>query len=201
MGLVPGELIRNHACVRWLAEKLMRMRGWQYAGARPECPKFVVVGAPHTSNWDFMLFLAVMSHFRIPARAIGKHSLVRWPFGKLMRRLGIIPIERDSGQGLVEQMVDEFNAADAMALVVAPEGTRKPAEYWRSGFYRIAVASQVPIVLAYIDGEKKLAGIGPSLYPTGDIDADFATIRAFFAPFRGLVPENQGPIRLRSDGD
>ena len=179
----------------------MRMRGWQFAGARPEWPKFVVVGAPHTSNWDFMLFLAVMSHFRIPGRAIGKHSLVRWPFGKLMRRLGIIPIERDSGQGLVEQMVDEFNAADAMALVVAPEGTRKPAEYWRSGFYRIAVASRVPIVMAYIDGDKKVAGIGPSLHPTGDIEADFATIRAFYAPRRGLVPENQGPIRLRSDED
>lgn len=177
----------------------MRMRGWQFAGAKPDHAKFVAIGAPHTSNWDFMLFLAVMSHVRIPGRAIGKHSLVRWPFGKLMRRLGIIPINRDSGQGLVEQLVDEFNATDAMALVVAPEGTRKPAEYWRSGFYRIAVASQVPIVMAYIDGENKVAGIGPTLHPTGDIDADFAFIQKFFAPFRGLRPENQGPIRLRSD--
>ncbi|MCP3996779.1 MAG: glycerol acyltransferase [bacterium] len=178
----------------------MRMRGWQFSGARPEDAKFVAIGAPHTSNWDFVLFLAVVSHFHLRAKAIGKHSLVRWPFGKLMRRLGIIPIERDSGQGLVEQMVDEFSATESMALVIAPEGTRKPTEYWRSGFYRIAVAAQVPIVLTYIDGENKVAGIGPTLHPTGDIDTDMEIVREFFTPICGLRPENQGPIRLRPEG-
>ncbi len=197
---MPDGFIGNHACVRWLAERLMRMRGWQFSGARPEDAKFVAIGAPHTSNWDFVLFLAVVSHFHLRAKAIGKHSLVRWPFGKLMRRLGIIPIERDSGQGLVEQMVDEFSATESMALVIAPEGTRKPTEYWRSGFYRIAVAAQVPIVLTYIDGENKVAGIGPTLHPTGDIDADMEIVREFFTPICGLRPENQGPIRLRPEG-
>nr|MDJ0954981.1 acyltransferase [Acidimicrobiia bacterium] len=111
--------------------------------------------------------------------------------------LGIIPVERDSGQGLVEQMVEEFAAADSMALTIAPEGTRRAAEYWRSGFYHIAVAARVPIVLAYIDAENKVAGIGPTVHPTGDIDADMEIIRRFFAPIRGMRPENQGPVRLR----
>ncbi len=185
--------------MRWLAEKLMRLRGWRFAGERPTVKKFVAIGAPHTSNWDFMLFLSVVSHFRIRARAIGKHSLVRWPFGGLMRRLGIIPVDRDSGQGLVGQMVEEFAAADTMALTIAPEGTRRAAEYWHSGFYRIAVAAEVPIVLAYIDGENKVAGIGPTVNPTGDIEADMDIIRRFFEPIRGLRPENQGPIRLRPE--
>jgi 1-acyl-sn-glycerol-3-phosphate acyltransferase len=143
-----------------------------------------------------MLFLSVMSHFRIPARVIGKSSLVRWPFGKLMRRLGIIPLDRDAGQGMVEQMVAEFEAANEMALVIAPEGTRKRSENWRSGFYRIAMEVGVPIVLTYIDFDAKVAGIGPTLHPTGDIDTDMESIRQFYEPIRGLHPENQGPIQL-----
>ncbi len=177
----------------------MRLRGWRFAGEKPALAKFVAIGAPHTSNWDFMLFLSVVSYFQMPARAIGKSSLVRWPFGSLMRRLGIIPLARDSGQGMVDQMVDEFVAADAMALVIAPEGTRRRAEYWRSGFYRIALEAQVPIVMTYIDFDGKVAGIGPTLYPTGNIEDDMEVIRRFYGPIRGLRPENQGPIRLRPD--
>lgn len=177
----------------------MRLRGWRFAGEKPAMSKFVAIGAPHTSNWDFMLFLSVVSHFRMPGRAIGKNSLVRWPFGSLMRRLGIIPLDRDSGQGMVEQMVDEFAAADEMALVIAPEGTRRRAEYWRSGFYRIALEAQLPIVMTYIDFDGKVAGIGPTLHPTGDIDSDMEIIRQFYGPIRGLRPENQGPIRLRPE--
>ncbi len=191
--------IGNYALMRWLAGRFMRLRGWRFEGERPVFGKFVAVGAPHTSNWDFLLFLSVMSHFRLKARAIGKSSLVRWPFGKLMRRLGIIPVERDTGQGLVEQMVEEFNSVDEMALTIAPEGTRRRAEYWRSGFYHIAVAAKVPIVLAYIDFDNKVAGLGPTLNPTGDIDADMDIIREFFRSIRGLHPENQGPIRLRPE--
>ena len=144
-------LSRNHGRMRRLAEKYLKLRGWQFTGQKPPFGKFIGIGAPHTSNWDFIIFLAVVSRFRLPARVIGKKSLMRWPFGGLMRRLGVIPIDRDSGQGLVEQMVSEFRRAEAIALVVAPEGTRGPAEYWRSGFYRIAVAAEVPIVLTYID--------------------------------------------------
>lgn len=177
----------------------MRLLGWRFSGTRPPHDKFVAIGAPHTTNWDFLLFLAVVSHFRIRARAIGKHTLFRWPFGGLMRRLGLIPIRRDSGEGMVQQMVEEFAAADEMALVIAPEGTRRRTEYWRSGFYRIATAAEVPIVLAFIDFPSRTAGIGSIIYPSGDIAADMAKIRDFYAPFQGRHPENQGPIRLQSD--
>lgn len=195
----PGVLCDDHAPVRWIAEKLMRIVGWRFAGERPECAKFVAIGAPHTSNWDFMVFLSVVSRFRIPARAIGKQSLVRWPFGGLMRRLGIIPLRRDSGQGMVEQMIEEFESAESMGLAIAPEATREATSYWRSGFYHIAMAAGVPIVLAYIDAENKVAGIGPTIHPTGDIEADMAKVREFYAPIKGFRPENQGPIKLRPD--
>jgi 1-acyl-sn-glycerol-3-phosphate acyltransferase len=187
--------------MRWLSNKFMRLLGWHFVGERPPQRKFVAIGAPHTTNWDFMLFLAVMGHFRIRARAIGKHTLFRWPFGGLMRRLGLIPVRRDTAEGLVQQMVDEFAGADEMALIIAPEGTRKYTEFWKSGFYRIAVAADVPIVLASIDFPSKTAGIGSILFPSGDLAADMDTIREFYAPFQGRHPENQGPIRIRDEQD
>lgn len=177
------------------------MRGWRFTGETPPHAKFVAIGAPHTSNWDFIVFLAVVSHFKLPGRAIGKSSLVRWPFGPLMRRLGIIPVDRDSGQGLVQVMVTEFSQADRLALIVAPEGTRSAAAYWRSGFYRIAVAAKVPIVMAYIDHPNKCAGLGPTLYPSGDVVADMDEIRAFYSSFEGSRAENIGPIRLREESE
>ena len=191
--------MRHHAVMRWLAHKLMRLLGWRFTGERPPHAKFVAIGAPHTTNWDFILFLAVIHHFRIPARAIGKHTLFRWPFAGLMRRLGLIPVRRDAPEGLVQQMVGEFAKADEMALVIAPEGTRKPTDYWKSGFYHIATAAEVPIVLALIDFPSKTAGIGSILHPTGDVAADMDRIREFYAPYQGRDPQKQGPIRLRDE--
>lgn len=177
------------------------MRGWRFTGETPPHAKFVAIAAPHTSNWDFIVFLAVVSYFKLPGRVIGKSSLVRWPFGPLMRRLGIIPVDRDSGQGLVQVMVAEFSRADRLALVVAPEGTRSAAAYWRSGFYRIADAAKVPIVMAYIDHPNKRAGLGPTLFPTGDIAADMDQVRSFYSSFEGGHTGNKGPIRLREESE
>lgn len=182
--------------MRWLAEKLIPRFGWRFSGDRPTVDRYVVVAAPHTSNWDFIIFLAVTRHFGINGRVVGKHTLVRWPFGSLMRRLGVIPIQRDSGQGLVEQIVAAFAREPNLALTVAPEGTRRAAPYWRSGFYHIAMAAKVPMVLAFIDGERKIAGLGPTLHPSGDIVADMGLIRRFYEPIRGINPDRQGPIRL-----
>jgi len=177
----------------------MQLRGWRIVGEPPPFPKFVAIGAPHTSNWDFMFFLGVVSCFRIPARVVGKESLVSWPFGGLMRRLGVIPLRRDSGQGLVEQMAVAFAASDRMALVVAPEGTRRRADHWRSGFYRIALAADVPIVFSFVDFGTRTAGLGPTLYPTGDISADMEIIKEFYSPVQGKNKRNQGPITLSEE--
>lgn len=189
------------AVMRWLAEKFLRWRGWELVGDQPPFEKFLAIAAPHTSNWDFVVFLGVARHFRIPARVIGKHSLVKGPFGPLMRRLGVIPVRRDTGQGLVQQMVDEYAAAERMALVVAPEGTRRAAAHWRSGFHRIASAAGVPIVMTFLDYRHKRTGIGPIIERTASIDDDMVTISTFYEGLEGKHPENQGPIRLESGAD
>ncbi len=185
--------------MRRLARLWYRLRGWTFVGQRPAIPKYVVVGGPHTSNTDFFAFLAVVANFDLPARFIGKHTLFRWPFGGLMRRLGGIPVRRDSGQGLVEQVVAAFHRSDAMALVIAPEGTRGRADHWRSGFYRIAVAAEVPVVCGFVDHSTKRLGLGPTIEPTGDMRGDMDRIRAFFADKVGRHPDRTTPVRLREE--
>ncbi len=185
--------------MRWLARLWFRLAGWRYAGTKPNVPKFVAIGAPHTTNWDFVVFLAVASHFDMKAKAIGKHTLVQGPFGGLMRRLGIIPVDRSSPQGVVEQMVDAFDAADELALVIAPEGTRSAEPYWRSGFYRIAVAAGVPLVMAKIEAPKKVVTLSDPLELTGDVSTDMDRVRAFYAGAVGLKPHGDSTIRLRDE--
>jgi 1-acyl-sn-glycerol-3-phosphate acyltransferase len=176
-----------------------RRRGWTMVGTRPSQAKYVVAGAPHTSNSDFVAFLAAVRYFDIPARYIGKHTLFRWPLGGLMRRLGGIPVRRHTSQGLVEQVVAEFGRAEEMALVLAPEGTRSRGEYWHSGFYRIAVGARVPIVCGFVDYATKTIGLGPAIEPTGDVRADMDRIRAFYAGKRGRRPGQETPPRLREE--
>lgn len=185
--------------MRWLARWYFRLRGWEYAGGLPPSAKYVVIGAPHTSNWDFVLLLAATSHFGISAKVIGKHTLVKGPFGNLMRRLGIIPVERDSAQGLVGQMVEAFAQADSLALVMAPEGTRRAEPYWHSGFYHIAVTAGVPIVCARVDAANKVATIGPELEPSGDVTVDMDKIRNYYEGAVGLNPGGESTVRLREE--
>ncbi len=184
-----------------MAEWFMRILGWRIVGDEPLPAKFVAIGAPHTSNWDFMLFLAAVSHFRINAKVIGKHTLAQGPFRGFFRRMGVIPADRGSSSGLVEQMRDEFDATDTMALVVAPEGTRSRADHWKSGFYHIALAAEVPVICGFVDFEHKRVGFGDRVDLTGDVAADMDRIRAFYATFgHGRHPELQGPIVLREEG-
>jgi 1-acyl-sn-glycerol-3-phosphate acyltransferase len=189
------------AALRGLALWWCRFRGWTVVGERPTDAKYVVIGAPHTSNFDFLVFLAAVHHFDIPARYIGKHTLFRWPFGGLMRRLGGIPVRRDTSQGLVEQVVAEFANADEIALVVAPEGTRSRADHWHSGFYRIAVGAGVPIVCGYVDGPSKTVGLGLTIHLTGDVRADMDRIREFYAGKAGYRPGNESEPRLREENE
>ncbi len=137
----------------------------------------------------------------MPAKVIGKHTLVRGPFGGLMRRWGVIPVHRDSPQGVVGETVEALRQADEVALVIAPEGTRGAAPHWKSGFYRIAREAGVPILLAYVDYRRKRTGVGPLLHPSGDVVADMDVIRAFYADKTGKHPEDQGPIRLREESE
>ena len=184
--------------MRLLGWWYMRLTGWTILGSAPDVPKFVAVGWPHTTNWDYLLFLGVTRMFHVPAKAIGKHTLVTGPFGFLFKR-AVIPIRRDSGQGLVEQMVRQFDSVDELAVVMSPEGTRRRTQHWRSGFYRIALAARVPVVPAYIDWQQKIASIGEPMDLTGDVRADMDRIRDFMAPGRGRRHEWAAPIRLRDE--
>jgi 1-acyl-sn-glycerol-3-phosphate acyltransferase len=117
---------------------------------------------------------------------MGKAQIFRWPFGGVMRWLGGIPVQRDKSNNLVAMSIQAIQAADGpLQLIVPPEGTRSKTRYWKTGFYHIAVGAQVPIVMAYMDYGRKISGLGPVFQPTGDVDADMATIKAFYAPFKG----------------
>ena len=181
-----------------LAEWYLKMRGWDFTGSVPDIPKFVIAGAPHTSNWDFFLFLAALSHFDLKVSYIGKHTLFRWPFGYFFRRWGGIPVDRRRPGGLVNQVAEAIRAADEMILVMAPEGTRGAAEGWKPGFLRIARTAGVPVVLAAVDGPSKIVDIGPVLDAVEDTEFMDAA-RCYYSDKNGLKPSGKGPVRLFSE--
>ena len=160
--------------------------------------KCVLVGAPHTTNWDFPIALLGMSALGIKFNWVGKHTLFKWPFGFFMHLLGGISLDRRSGgAGFAIKAVESFRDLDRFVLAIAPEGTRHRTEYWKAGFYKIAIKSNVPIALGYVDYKKKEIGIGKILIPSGDKNKDFALIKKFYSDKSGKYPEKQGEIRLR----
>jgi 1-acyl-sn-glycerol-3-phosphate acyltransferase len=153
----------------------------------------VLIAAPHTSNWDLPYTLMVAFVLRLNIYWMGKEQLFKAPFGGIMRWLGGIPVNRQSANNLVASAVASIKAADGpLQLVVPPEGTRSKVRYWKSGFYYIAAGAGVPIVLAFMDYERKISGLGPVFYPTGDLQADMLRIQAFYAPFRGKNAAQSG---------
>lgn len=178
------------AFVRFLG----RMSGWRVAGQLPDIPKFVLIGAPHTSNWDFILFLWAQAALRMKPRWIGKHTIFFWPMGVLWRALGGIPVERGARLNVVEQAIETFQAADRMILVVSPEGTRRRTAEWKSGFYHIALGAGVPVVPGSLDFPSKTLTIGPPVTLSGDTQADLEVFRTFYASSRGLRPEQASTI-------
>ncbi len=166
-----------------------RLSGWRTRGAFPPEAKFVIMGGPHTSNWDFLVFLGTVHALGRQVRFIGKHSLFRWPMGGFMRALGGVPVDRHAPQDLVSQIVAQFAAHDDFVLIVAPEGTRAATTHWRTGFYQIALRAGVPIVCAGPDYPARTGIIGPLIRPTGDMAADLAPAFAFFRTLRPRHPE------------
>jgi 1-acyl-sn-glycerol-3-phosphate acyltransferase len=158
---------------------LCRIKGWRFEGLAPEKLHCVVIGVPHTSNWDFVVFAGALEHFGIYPRFMGKDSLFRWPIGRFMKELGGISINRDAAHGVVSQMVAEFAQHEEFVLVIAPEGTRSSGARWKKGFYHIACQAGVPIVLSYFDGARKVAGLAPPFMPTGDYAADMQSLLSF----------------------
>ncbi|MFI8745980.1 lysophospholipid acyltransferase family protein [Pseudomonas sp. NPDC077186] len=181
-------LPRNPAA-EWLGRSVLKLMGWRIEGQLPALDKFVAIGAHHTSNWDFVIFIALKFVLRLNARWFGKHSLFRWPFGGLMRAWGGIPIRRDRQLNTVEQAVQAFRDNREFILVLSPEGTRKKVERWKMGFYHIALGAGVPIVLGALDYQNRRVVIGPTFQPSGDEQADLAAMLAFFRPYVPKKPQ------------
>lgn len=173
--------------LRGLSLAFLRLRGWQVRGALPpNTPKCVLIAAPHTSGWDLPYTLMVAFALRLNIYWMGKQSLFRGPFAPMMRWLGGIAVNRETGGNVVAASAAAIVAADGpLQLVVAPEGTRGKSRHWRTGFYFIALQAKVPIILAYMDYQRKVSGLGPEFTPTGDVEADMAVIKRFYAGMQG----------------
>ena len=164
----------------------MRLAGWRIDGRLPDLPKFVLIGAPHTSNWDFVLFLGVIFSLRANVRFMGKAELFRFPIGWFFRYCGGIPVDRKKSTGLVEQMVKACNEAEQFILVIAPEGTRYHVTEWKRGFYHIARNAGIPIVMGAIDGKHRTVHLGHIFRPTEDMEADWKAIKRVFEGITGI---------------
>ena len=179
-----------------ISQLILSALGWQLDAQLPSKKKYVVVGAFHTSNWDFPMGILGLWAMGLKACWVGKHTLFRGPLGRLFKLMGGIPVDRTVHTGFIHRIAELYKSRDEMALTIAAEGTRSKTEYWKTGFYYIAVEANVPIALAYLDYGNKRLGIGASFYPCGDINKDFGIIREFYKDKSGLRPENQGPIAL-----
>jgi 1-acyl-sn-glycerol-3-phosphate acyltransferase len=176
--------------LRAASRVFLKLAGWRIEGALPPgVTKCVLIAAPHTSNWDLPYTLMAAFVLRLHPYWMGKASIFKPPFGPVMRWLGGIAVNREQSNNLVAASVAALKAADGpVQLIVPPEGTRSAVTRWKTGFYFIALGAGVPVLMAYMDYADKRAGLGPVFTPTGDVEADMASIKAFYAPFKGKNP-------------
>lgn len=187
---LPPSIPRRRSWVRSLVgTTVLRAMGWRVVGNWPDLPRFVVVVAPHTSNWDFVVGFAAYLALEIDASWLGKHTLFRWPAGPILRYFGGIPVVRTQATNVVDLHVQEFQARDQLIFVVAPEGTRKRTPEWKSGFYRIATGAGVPVLPVALDFGSRLIRLLPAFEPTGDYAADLPRIKAPFTREMARRPE------------
>lgn len=175
--------------LRALSGIYLQGQGWRVVGQLPDTPKFVIVGAPHTSNWDFVMFLALAFVLKGNLRYMGKKELFYPPYGWFFRWCGGVPVDRSRHHGLVEQTVQAIQGSDHFQLVITPEGTRSKVGKWKQGFYYIAKKACIPIVAGYVDSRTKTCGIGPTFTLTDDMEADIQAMQAFFKDKLGINPE------------
>ncbi|NTV72354.1 MAG: glycerol acyltransferase [Azonexaceae bacterium] len=181
--------------LKTLSRSLLKLFGWTVIDAPERPARAVLVGYPHTSNWDGFIALFTKLALGLDARWVGKDSLFCGPLDGIFRRLGGIPIKRDVRNGFVAEMAGQFATNPNFLLVIAPEGTRSLTKGWKSGFYRIALAAQVPVALAFVDYARREVGILTYLTMTGDPAVDIAAIAAHYEGRQGKHPELASPIR------
>jgi|APSaa5957512535_1039671.scaffolds.fasta_scaffold156506_2 1-acyl-sn-glycerol-3-phosphate acyltransferase len=176
--------------LRFMANSCLKLCGWRVeANELPSTP-YVFIGAPHTSNWDFMLLIAGVLHLHLDIRWMGKHTLFPPVIGTVMRWMGGIPVNRTKAHSMVSRMADLIREEPDTILCIPPEGTRSKVKEWKSGFYHIARQAQVPILLAAIDAENKTLRMLGEFKPGDDLDSDMQSIQAAYKGLKGIRPEN-----------
>ncbi len=177
---------------------LFRLFGWKAVYQDPGIDKYVIIVAPHTSNFDFFIGFIFSRAYPLPSpHFFAKSSVFKGVIGRIMRKVGGIPVDRSKSTGFVDQVAAEFRRNDHFVVAITPEGTRKKTRYWKSGFYHIARAAEVPVVMSTIDYSQKLISYGTVFHPTGDMEADIQEIRAYYGDAQGRHPERQGPIEFQ----
>lgn len=175
--------------MKLIAKLIFFLTSWKVIGTVPKEKKFVMVAAPHTSNWDFLYARAAFYIMGVPLKYTIKKELFFFPLGWILRVLGGIPIDRSQKSNMVKNMTALFDQYDELAILVTPEGTRSYSKEWKKGFYYVAQGAKVPICLGYLDYAKKHAGIGPLIHPSGNYDDDLETIQSFYKKITAKYPE------------
>ena len=173
-----------------LATLILKIIGWKISGQIPEnVKKVVLIQAPHTSLWDFVIGRIVFWHYGYPIKLLIKKEAFKWPFGGFMKSLGGIPVNRQKNEKMGDAVVRMITDHESIVLVITPEGTRKLVKNWKRGFYYIALKAKVPIALGWINYPDKRGGIGPLIYPSGDFETDFKEIENYYRGMKGRNPE------------
>jgi 1-acyl-sn-glycerol-3-phosphate acyltransferase len=184
-----GLPLQRNFFMRWLGAMVLKSMGWKIEGVFPSIAKAVLIAAPHTSNWDFVVGAAAKFYLQLKISWLGKHTLFRKPFDSFFRWMGGIPVQRNGSHGVVEQSVERFAAHEQFLLALSPEGTRKKVQRWKTGFYRIAKGAGVSIIPVAFDYATKRILIGEPLHPSDSMERDFQTLQDFYSNTRGKHPE------------
>jgi 1-acyl-sn-glycerol-3-phosphate acyltransferase len=179
-----------------IARFLLRLGGWTAVGGPPEYPKAVLIAAPHTSNWDGYWGIVYKVAVKLDVHWFAKESLFWFPLGALLRAFGGIPLDRKRAGSAVDLAIAMYRESERFYFALAPEGTRSKTQFWKTGFYRIAVGADVPVVLGFFDYGRKRLGLGPPLTLTGDQQQDLEALRAFYSDITGRWPDKTGPIEF-----
>lgn len=177
----------------YFAKFILWVFGWKVDQNIPKEKSYIILVAPHTSNWDFIVGRLVIGSLRVPQRVLMKKEMFFFPLKYLLKALGAMPIDRKKSQKLVDYVVEKFAENENFVFSITPEGTRSYVQKWKTGFYHIAIKANVPLVMGKIDYKKKEAGLAKVIYPTGDFDKDFREIVDFLSGVTGKNPENYNP--------
>lgn len=179
----------------FLSRLYLKMAGWKLQGQAPTCNKCVIIAAPHTSNWDFLLIITMAFAFKLRINWMGKDSLFKGPAGPIMRWMGGVAVDRSKSNNLVDAMVETYAQHDELKLAIPPEGTRGKVRQWKSGFYHIAHNAGVPISPSFLDFGNKKGGFFPNFITTGNYAEDLIKIQSLY---QGMMGKN-GPVSLDSE--